>query len=80
MNGGNLRIKFDDGKPLNWPFSMPADAGKTGLVFLDNEKSFLDRIRKSKTLAIELDYFSRGKEVVTFAVDGLDIKRLGLAK
>lgn len=75
--GGSLRVKFDSGAPVVWSFGMPADGGKTGLVFIRNEQSFLSRLRKAKTVMIELPYYSEGRKTFSFDVTGLDVTQLG---
>ncbi len=80
VHGGRMRVKFDEGAPMNWTYAMPSDAGMAGVIFINNERAFLDRALKAKKVTLELEYFSHGKEVFGFDVTGLDVKKLGLAK
>ncbi len=78
IHGGEMRVKFDSGAPMPWSFGMPADHGKSGLIFIQNEQSFLARLRKAKTIMVELPYYSAGRQTFSFDVTGLDGTKLGM--
>jgi hypothetical protein len=78
IDGGKLRLKFDSGPAQTWSFARPADHGKTGLIFINNERSFLSQLAKSKTLMVELPYYSEGRKTFAFDVQSLDNAKLGI--
>jgi hypothetical protein len=78
IDGGQMRVKFDSGAPKTWSFSKPADRGRTGLIFINNERAFLDQMRKAKVVMIELPLFAQGNKVFGFDVTGLDVGQLGM--
>ena len=78
LDGGHIRVKFDSGAARTWTFSRPEDHGRTGLIFIDNERAFLGQLVKSKNVLIELPYYSEGKRTFGFDVTGLDVTRLDL--
>ena len=63
-------IRFDDNPPETWTGSGPTDhSSKT--IFLNNEKGFLTKLRKAKSLKIEPSFYQVSGVVLDFKVDSL---------
>ncbi len=68
-----VTVRFDDGELWKFAIGEPED-GATGLLFMRpvDAESFIDQLRKAKSLKIEADFYQEGPRVFEFAVRGLD--------
>lgn len=66
----DVTVRFDDGKPVKWSASPPADHSTT-VVFLNNEGKFMSSLRQAKIVRIETTFYQHGTEVFEFQVAGL---------
>lgn len=66
-----MRVRFDDEPPLNWTGSPPSD-GNSNTIFLSNEASFLQKLRKAKTVKVEPNFFRISGVVLEFRVTDLN--------
>lgn len=71
--GCNLRIKFDDEKPLIWSANAPSD-GTSTVIFLSNPRGFFQRMKKSRKLLIEPNPYRESGQVLEFEPQGLTIR------
>lgn len=74
IEGCNLKVRFDDGKPFSVHASEPSD-NSTETVFLDGEASLLSRIKKSKRMQVESSFYQQGSHVFTFQTAGLEFTK-----
>ncbi|OPC54798.1 hypothetical protein DSC47_08975 [Elizabethkingia miricola] len=64
------KVKFDSHTPESFSYNSAAD-GSHDVIFLNNSKTFLDKLKKSKKVMIELTFFNEGKTVFEFNTEGL---------
>ena len=65
-----VSVKFDDGPIKEWKCGE-AEAGSSEIVFLLNQKAFLDQIQKSKIMIIEVEVYNAGRQQIKFSLEGL---------
>lgn len=65
-----IRVKFDDSPAENWSISEAADYS-SDVVFLNNEKTFLKRLRTASKLILEVEFYQEGNRIIEFDVSGL---------
>lgn len=69
INGSNyVTVRFDGGTPKKYTFNDSED-GSTETVFLNNQKDFMERCKKSKEIKIEMPLYQAGRPVFVFHVD-----------
>ncbi len=66
----NLKVKFDDEKPMNFSYNS-ADDASMDVVFLNNSAKFLKKLKTAKKVMIECTFFNAGSKVIEFDVEGL---------
>lgn len=70
-----VSVKFDDG-PVQELAANEAEAGSSEVLFLANDiSSFVNKLKKSDSVMIEVNFFDHGKEQFKFDVSGLDWSR-----
>lgn len=67
----SVKVKFDGAKAETYGGNGPADHSTTTL-FLSPEKRFIERLKKSKRLLVELNIYQQGTQVLEFDTEGLD--------
>ena len=70
INGGYFRARFDDAPPKKYSFSEPSD-GSSDMIFLSPENEIISKMKKSKKLIIEVEFYDNGSKQIEFDVDGL---------
>lgn len=70
IDGCNITVRFDDGKPANYSVTEPADH-KTTMLFIDEYSRFVSRLKRAKKLQIEARFYQQGNHVFEFDVSGL---------
>lgn len=65
-------MRFDDGPSEQVGMDAPTDMDAT-IRFLRSPENVLNRLRKSRTVRIEVPFFNEGNRILTFEVDGLDL-------
>lgn len=76
FNGCKITVKFDDQKLETFSMIGP-DSGSHDTLFIDGKKNlarFMDKLKKSKKLTVEVAFFNHGKEQFKFDIDGLEWK------
>lgn len=68
-----LRLRFDDANPVNYSYSMASD-GSSDLVFINNVQGFISRLKKSKRLKVEAEFYQEGRQIMEFDVSNLEWK------
>ena len=67
-----VRIKFDDEKPKSYSYGTTSD-GSSDVIFIHGEKSLVEKIKNSKKVVIEAEFYSHGNEQMIFNTAGLKI-------
>lgn len=70
--GNYFRIRFDEEKPVNWSMSESA-TGSSDIMFFDNETALLNKIKKSKKVALEVPFYQNGCKHFVFNTENLKI-------
>ena len=71
----HVNIKFDDGNVQRYETSE-AEAGSSEVLFLTNNISgFVKKLKNSKTVTIEVNFYNHGAEQFKFDVSGLEWSR-----
>ena len=69
----SIKVKFDDEAPKTFSYVDPADAS-SGIIFITNAKGFINELKKSKQVIIELTIFDNGVQQVKFNTSNLKWK------
>ena len=70
-NNCSVNVKFDDGKVTSYPASRAAGGDSTTLFLDGGVSSFVDKLKKSKSIMVEVDFFKHGSEQFSFTNNGL---------
>ncbi len=54
-----VRVKFDEAKPVSFEYSEPS-SGTVGLIFIDDPALFIQKLKKSKHVVFEANYYDEG--------------------
>jgi hypothetical protein len=65
-----VAIKFDNGRIQHFRCAETTD-GSSGTLFIQNEKKFVQQLKKAKQLTIEAEFFREGEKQMLFDVAGL---------
>jgi hypothetical protein len=66
----NVKVKFDDEKPVNYSYNSAADAS-SDVIFINNSQSFIAKLKTAKKVMIECTFFDAGRKIMEFDVEGL---------
>lgn len=66
-----VRVRFDDGPAERWTGVGPSD-NSTTTVFIRNYSRFLQRMRNSRVVRIQIEVYQEGAPVFEFRVGGFD--------
>lgn len=67
-DGCSIKVRFDDQPLVRWNVSKPSD-GSSDIVFLRNSKGFLERLKTSKKVLIEMEFYRDGVRVLEFSTE-----------
>ena len=67
------RVKFDDEAPINVAV-LPSASGTT--VFFGNTAQLISKLETADKLTIEAEFYSNGKQIITFSTKGLKWKKM----
>lgn len=71
----HVNIKFDDGEVQRYE-TTEAEAGSSEVLFLTNNISgFVKKLKKSKNVTVEVNFYNHGAEQFKFDVSGLEWSR-----
>jgi hypothetical protein len=70
-----IRIRFDEGSPVNWRGIGPSD-NSNEMIFLRNQADFRNRIQRARMVRIEVPFFQQGNHVFEFETGGIDTSKL----
>lgn len=71
-DGTYIRVKFDDEKPVKWSMSE-TDDGSRDVLFFNNEKKFIDKLKKSKKVVLEIPFYQNGNQQFVFNTSDLKL-------
>lgn len=64
-DGGEIKVKFDDGKPQIFECSEPND-GSSNTLFINEESRFIAKLKHSKSLMIQAIFYNNGSQTMEF--------------
>lgn len=70
VNGGNVRVRFDDEKPMTVSAEGSSDYSND-VIFLGSTNKIIQKLKNSKRMVIEVEFYNEGKRQVEFDVSGL---------
>lgn len=73
----NVTVRFESEEPQNVRWGTSTDSTAT---FAENPQQFLDRLRKSKRLAVQVVPYNSGPVTAVFDINGLDSASMKLRK
>lgn len=68
-DGGQVRIKFDEEKPKKFSFTAPSD-NSSDVIFINSTKAIISKLKTSKKIIIEAEFFNEGNRQMEFDVTG----------
>ncbi|GAB3012820.1 SHOCT domain-containing protein [Spirosoma pulveris] len=71
---GSARIRFDDGKPVTYSTSGAADYS-SDIIFFNATSSLISKLKKSKKMVIEVEFYSEGTRQIEFNTAGFKWNR-----
>lgn len=71
--GGNVSIKFDEEAGRTYSFSGASD-GSSDVIFINNTKLLIQKLKKAKTMLIEAEFYSNGNKIMEFDVSNFEWK------
>lgn len=70
IDGGRIRVKFDNEKPFETRVTGPSDYS-TETIFFQNPKKIINKMKSAKKMVLEVEFFNEGNRQIEFNVDGL---------
>lgn len=67
----SCRVKFDDEQPSKFTYNSASD-GSSDVIFINNAKKFISRLKKAQKLMIEVQFYNAGNQIIYFDVAGLE--------
>ena len=71
MSSEKCRIKFDDGKAMNFSFNS-ADDASMDVIFFNSSNKFITKLKRAKKLMIEAPFYDAGRQIIYFDIEGLN--------
>ncbi len=66
----DVLVRFDDGKPIEYRASAPADHS-SNVLFLEDHDTFFSNLLKANVVRIEAEFYQDGRNIFTFGVANL---------
>lgn len=63
--GCKIQVRFDDGKPMEFSGSPPADHDST-VIFLNDEQRFVKAASKAKQILVQVNIYQSGSPILEF--------------
>jgi hypothetical protein len=70
LDNSVVRVKFDDGKPIPFNYSE-SSSGTSGLIFINDPSLFIQKLKNSKHIVFEANYYDEGIKQSEFNTSGL---------
>lgn len=71
FTNSHINVKFDDG-PIQRYRCLDASDGTSNMVFIEGAKGFLPKLKKSKKIIVEAEFFQNGTQQLTFDTANLE--------
>ena len=71
FNGCPISVKFDNA-PVAKFFAIEPSDGTSNVVFIEGYSRFVERLRRSKKVIIEAEFYQEGYQQIEFSPAGLD--------
>lgn len=71
MSSEKCRIKFDDGKAMNFSFNSANDASMD-VIFFNSTNKLITKLKIAKKVMIEAPFYDAGRQIIYFDVEGLN--------
>ena len=68
-----IKVKFDDGQPNEYSYNEASD-GSSNIIFIESCQSLIKKLKTSKKLMIEAEFYEEGRKVIEFDVSGFEWK------
>ena len=65
FEGGNIQIRFDNGPPITYPYAA-AENGSATVIFLDKPGAIIRKLKSSRSVVVNLDFYNQGNRQFTF--------------
>ena len=65
FEGGNVQIRFDNGPPITYPYAA-AENGSATVIFLDRTGAIIRKLKSSRSVVTNLDFYNQGNRQFTF--------------
>ncbi len=69
-SGCHLRVRFDDGIPFVVDGVGPSD-GSTTIVFLQGYAGLVAKMKRAKSMMVEVEFYQNGRQILSFDVSDL---------
>lgn len=69
VDGTSISVRFDDDKPVTFECSEASD-NSSDLLFINNTKKFISRLKKSKKMNVQAEFYESGLQVMEFTTAG----------
>ncbi|CAN5668013.1 hypothetical protein BH09BAC4_BH09BAC4_51200 [soil metagenome] len=73
FQGGNARIRFDSEPAATYTFSAAAN-GSANVIFFDDVQKLIRKIKASKKMVIDVEFYAQGTRQIEFKTAGLTWK------
>jgi len=70
MENHRIKVKFDNEKAESYLYTDPSDGSST-IAFISNAKKFISKLKNSKVVIVECEFFEEGTRTMEFKTDGL---------
>lgn len=70
VDGEEIRVKFDDGKPMIFDCSEPSD-GSDNTLFITEANRFIAKLKRSKRLMVQALFYDNGRQTMEFGIQDL---------
>ncbi|MVN90445.1 hypothetical protein [Mucilaginibacter aquatilis] len=69
VDGTSITVRFDDDKPVTFECSEASD-NSSDLLFINNTKKFISRLKKSKKMNVQAEFYESGLQIMEFTTAG----------
>ena len=78
-NGCTVRVRFDDGPATAWT-ALEASDGSSNILFLRGASRFFTRVRGTKRVLIEAEFYEAGVQTMEWSTADLHLENLTLGR
>jgi len=69
VDGESIKIRFDNDQPVSFNCSSPSD-GSSNMLFINSTKKLMNKLKTSKKIIIQAEFYDNGLQLMEFDVDG----------